>query len=353
MDLHAKLCDDYQKKDYSSCLRLIAKAPKGIREIDVYRVLKASCLVNQGTKINEAHQLLDGVIAKETNNAFAFYAKGLAFMHQKDYKEAVNFFDKAIEHDRTGSMQMAKQLRDDAIKTMTNDEVGGANKENMMSDTKQEISHSENKLLTTTMTTVMATTVAEVNKVSKVQEENKPQDETNTCTVCSKSFNKKFSLIRHMVSHTGERPFVCDHCDQAFTQKFDLKRHETIHSDEFNFECPTCSRKFRTKKTAQAHQSVHKDEPPFKCALCQKTFKLEKFLSHHQKIHEKAPEKQPNFECDVCGKKFLAKTYIESHIKSHFNTKLFTCNLCKFTYSTITRFGNHFREFHIIGKGNV
>lgn len=353
MDHHTNVAANYHKKDFSSCLKLIDKAPRGIRELSHYRVLKASCLVNLGNKINEAHRLLDGVIATETENAFAYYVKGLAFMHERKFREAAEFFDKAIKHDKTGSMQKASEMKDEAIKMMANDGVGG-NKENIVSDAMVEEEKPTMNIktnLTTTMTAVATKAAAKVIEVGKVQEEKKPQDDLKTCNICSKSFTKAYSLTRHKAVHTGNRPFKCANCNYAFIQKSDLKRHEVTHTDEFNFKCTFCTRVFQTKKSLQGHQLVHSSDRPHDCKVCSKTFKLESMLKFHQNLHK--PEKDFSFKCDTCGKTFPTKTHINSHIKAHFNAKLFACNLCKFTYSTIARFGHHFREFHVIGKGNV
>lgn len=354
MDHRTKVFEFYQKKDFSSCLGLIDKAPMGIRESTHYKVLKASCLVNLGKKINEAHQLLDGVIAKETENAFAYYGKGLAFMFQKNFEEAIDFLDKAIEHDKTGSMQKAREMKDEAIKMMTTSDGVVANKENIVTDGEKEErqTKSARTKLSTTMTT--ATTAIKVNQVIEVQEKEKtkkPNDKSKICSICSKSFTKTFSLNRHMALHTGNRPFKCTQCELSFVQKSDLQRHEATHKDEYNHECKTCLKTFKTKKNLQGHQLVHSTVHSFQCKLCPKTFKLESLLNFHQNLH-KSPKDEP-FACDICGKTFAEKLYINAHIRTHFNSKLFTCNLCKFTYSTVSRFGHHFREFHVIGKGNV
>lgn len=358
MDHHANVVANYQKKKFSSCLSLIDKAPRGIRETTHYKVLKASCLVNMGQKVIAAHELLVEVIAKEAENAFAYYVKGLAFMHQKNFQEAIASFNKAIKHDKTGSMQKAREMKDEAIKMMTSDGVGG-NNESIVSDAKKEkkSTKSANDNLPTTMT------AAKVMEVGKVEEKKKSEANLKKCNICSKTFTKTSSLVRHKALHTGDRPFKCADCDFAFVQKSDLKRHGATHkgtplkfrgsvrASVQSFSCSTCNKTFKTKENLQGHQLVHSSDRPFKCTLCSKNFKLESLLKVHQNSHK--PANEDPFQCDWCGKTFPTKQNIDSHITTHFNAKLFACNLCKFTYSTVVRFGHHFREFHLIGKGNV
>lgn len=48
------------------------------------------------------------------------------------------------------------------------------------------------------------------------------------CPVCGKEFNsrnRRQDLQRHLLSHTGERPFACPFCPYRATLKGNLKKH--------------------------------------------------------------------------------------------------------------------------------
>ena len=49
------------------------------------------------------------------------------------------------------------------------------------------------------------------------------------CTVCGKCFGSNKDVRRHMLVHTGEKPYSCDICGRRFTQKSSMKTHRTIH----------------------------------------------------------------------------------------------------------------------------
>lgn len=45
------------------------------------------------------------------------------------------------------------------------------------------------------------------------------------CSFCSRNFGWSTDLKRHILTHTGERPFVCKLCDATFTRNFLLQKH--------------------------------------------------------------------------------------------------------------------------------
>lgn len=49
--------------------------------------------------------------------------------------------------------------------------------------------------------------------------------EVFTCGDCSKTFNRKRALMKHMIAQHAQAEFFCEVCDRGFTKKAGLTLH--------------------------------------------------------------------------------------------------------------------------------
>ncbi|XP_076290481.1 uncharacterized protein LOC143213960 isoform X2 [Lasioglossum baleicum] len=145
---------------------------------------------------------------------------------------------------------------------------------------------------------VLLDTVAErevMDRVQHVATEKKEQKEyTNKCKYCPKTFRKPSDLVRHVRTHTGERPYKCDYCSKSFAVKCTLDSHTKVHTGKKTFRCHVCSSLFATKGSLKVHMRLHTGSKPFKCSICDSRFRT----SGHRKVHllKHAREHKGNFK---------------------------------------------------------
>ncbi|XP_030070194.1 zinc finger protein 770 [Microcaecilia unicolor] len=113
------------------------------------------------------------------------------------------------------------------------------------------------------------------------------------CSECQQSFSTEEKWVLHQCSppdHThsvSKRPkaLKCETCNKPFPSRSKLERHLLIHTGQRPFACSLCVKSFRQKTHLAIHQLTHIKDKPFQCSLCHKSFKLQNKLLKHREVH--------------------------------------------------------------------
>ncbi|XP_018568381.1 zinc finger protein 26-like [Anoplophora glabripennis] len=133
------------------------------------------------------------------------------------------------------------------------------------------------------------------------------------CQYCGKTFRDSHKLKKHVMDHTGERPFKCELCDSAFKERYNLSVHIKTHTGDRQIQCPECNKTFIVPSAMKAHMRTHSKEKPYVCDVCGRGFSHSANLKPHVATHS---EEFP-FHCLECGKSFRIRKGLLRHLRGH------------------------------------
>uniref|UniRef100_A0A8C5M5X7 Ras-responsive element-binding protein 1 n=1 Tax=Leptobrachium leishanense TaxID=445787 RepID=A0A8C5M5X7_9ANUR len=150
----------------------------------------------------------------------------------------------------------------------------------------------------------------------------------HSCSICGKALSSASSLDRHMLVHSGERPYKCSMCGQSFTTNGNMHRHMKIHEKDPNVAVSTSPpspqkrRRLSSKRKSVPESETEKEEP-----------------SPSKKVAEEIPPAEPLkktddvVHCPMCFKEFACKSDLDSHMETHPEASL-KCDICCISFRT-------------------
>ncbi|KAF9812355.1 hypothetical protein SFRURICE_005466 [Spodoptera frugiperda] len=136
------------------------------------------------------------------------------------------------------------------------------------------------------------------------------------CTKCPERFAEYFRRQKHLVQVHGVAPlqYKCNVCDKSFDRRYTLSRHmKRDHLEERDYQCEICTYRCFTKNELRVHMVKHNGERIFECSVCKKSYARKKTLKEHMRIHNN----DRRFACAVCGQAFVQKC--RGQLSNHFS----------------------------------
>ncbi|XP_062376957.1 ras-responsive element-binding protein 1 isoform X2 [Sardina pilchardus] len=154
----------------------------------------------------------------------------------------------------------------------------------------------------------------------------------HSCSICGKSLSSASSLDRHMLVHSGERPYKCSVCGQTFTTNGNMHRHMKIHDKEpagpipISPPSPTKRRRASAKRKGSQDEDGEQTEKANNNMVCVSEEKDTENASQDKGEDDKLP-------CPICLKAFRCKSDLETHMDTHPDSSL-RCDLCCLSFRT-------------------
>ncbi|XP_063052677.1 uncharacterized protein LOC134447235 isoform X2 [Engraulis encrasicolus] len=163
----------------------------------------------------------------------------------------------------------------------------------------------------------------------------------HTCEACGRSFYSHNILMKHLATHSEERPFKCTKCNKSFKTKAILWSHLTTH-DTKQFLCDTCGRGFRKMCHLRYHTKTHTGEKPHQCDQCPRRFLHLHTLKKHYFVHTR----ESKHVCPICDRKFATLYNLKNHNRVHTKEKPYYCKICDKHFGYIESLTIHNRKKH-------
>ena len=171
------------------------------------------------------------------------------------------------------------------------------------------------------------------------------QAKVYNCCLCGKMLSSFSSLDRHMLVHSGERPFSCMFCGQTFTTNGNMHRHQRTHGlkapgeGDSEGKIPNCGLlQTRKRKEPGTGGSGNTTEDDMSGAGPGTT---------NNNTGPKEMFSQASVSCPVCKESFINDISVETHILTSHPGQHLKCDACPAMYPTFQNLKLHKYLHHL------
>lgn len=126
----------------------------------------------------------------------------------------------------------------------------------------------------------------EAQRKMKKKNPYKKKEKTFVCEVCGRGFAEKYTMNRHMFTHTRIKPYSCSKCKMSFARSDGLAKHVAAgHRRVDSHHCDVCGGTFSSELSFEQHRREYGNTLPFVCNLCMLAFSQCCHLNYHMKSH--------------------------------------------------------------------
>ncbi|XP_034837935.1 zinc finger protein 391-like [Maniola hyperantus] len=168
-------------------------------------------------------------------------------------------------------------------------------------------------------------------------------EEIFKCNKCNLLYKTMQLLKEHILTHKEDKKkYVCESCGRVFTRNDYLLKHKLTHTGEKQHGCPHCSFRATQRSSLVVHIRKHTGERPYQCSVCPQQCVSSSNLRAHQRRHLGIKM----HECKICSKKFGYKVSLQEHMSTHAPAQTHACDQCAASYSRLRALKRHITAKH-------
>eukprot|EP01128_Nolandella_sp_AFSM9_P008001 TRINITY_DN4586_c0_g1_i1.p1 TRINITY_DN4586_c0_g1~~TRINITY_DN4586_c0_g1_i1.p1 ORF type:complete len:405 (-),score=67.47 TRINITY_DN4586_c0_g1_i1:4-1071(-) len=110
------------------------------------------------------------------------------------------------------------------------------------------------------------------------------KDTLLSCPHCNKKFETSALLVKHVKTHSPDKPYACEVCGKAFRHQSTRKDHANTHLKIKPYLCEfkDCGKRFANMANLKRHFRTHTNEKPFACMHCGRLFNQSSNCKQHE-----------------------------------------------------------------------